>query len=150
MTYPTTVVQLILKLVLMILVVLVASVPLLVLAGVVLVQNLCPNLRGPQKFPLNPQGIVLTALVLTQILMMMTQIFTIKAKIKARANQKVPQNQQFQGFHENQLENLQRILLPNSELKYVLVLHFFWDLFLLLFLLGLQKVSYLLKVECHL
>ena len=54
MTYPT-VVQLILKLVLMILVVLVASVPLLVLAGVVLVQNLCPNLRGPQKFPLNPQ-----------------------------------------------------------------------------------------------
>ena len=148
MTY-LTVVQLILKLVLMILVVLVASVPLLVLAGVVLVQNLCPNLRGSQKIPLNPRGIVLTALVLTQILMM-TQIFTIKAKIKARANQKVPQNQQFQGFHGNQLENLQRILLPNSELKYVLVLHFFWDLFLLLFLLGLQKVSYLLKLECHL
>ena len=148
MTYPT-VVQLILKLILKILVVLVASVPLLVLAGVVLVQNPCPNHRGSQKFPLNPRGIVLTALVLTQILMM-TQIFTIKAKIKARANQKVPQNQQFQGFHENQLENLQRILLPNSELKYVLVLHFFWDLFLLLFLLGLQKVSYLLKVECHL
>ena len=145
MTYPT-VVQLILKLVLMILVVLVASVPLLVLAGVVLVQNLCPNLRGSQIIPLNPRGIVLTALVLIQILMMMTQIFTIKAKIKARANQKVPQNQQFQGFHENQLENLQRILLPNSELKYVLVLHFFWELFLLLFLRGLQKVSYLLKV----